>query len=357
MVIGLLSFATGFVMFGSSGVVFSGDSVPDPSEEIFTDNSVSPKLHSIDIAGGYSDSDGGGISLENDGQVKIAATALGGSIYSENLLWAFNHVSDKAGLDIAAPYLPVAGLNSSDISGEYGRVGIEGKVTAIDASTDSAATAMGYVGFLKSSVASENNFSAHTIPIADGTPYAFYAGAGPTHLDNTVIDGRIANPSGDIVFNDDVYIPEDLTLEETSSSAQDGILTVNTLKYQLGSESNLGDRFGVLWAYRNSAGGPNALQGTQNTPNSDAMVAEGASFSVSVRCPADSYIVTCGGEVRGANAHAPYRGSYHSPNVNLEQGECKAWGRKPGPGSGNVGLYVYAYCYAPHETIPTWDID
>lgn len=329
----LLAFTTGFTLFALSANVFSAT--------VDTDT-ISTKLHSVDIAGGYTDpNDDTGMSIENNGRVLVDASELTGSTLSNFMQFAWSQTANKMGLNTTGIHHPVAGRNITELDGNlFGRVGVEGILSAIDSTTGNPATMMAYVGYLKSTNVNENNAQTHTSPITDGEVYGFYTGEGATHLGNTTIEGVLSSPDNNVLdFVGDVQINGDLTVQDVASSATDTTLFFQNAP-EFRTNTYLDARFGAM---HNSTYSGSVTLGPDNT------------FTSSVACPNDTYVIDCSGRVVGAPNHAPYRGSYHWYKSNMEGGGCQARARKPS--TSNVILHVYAYCYAPHDTIPNWDTD
>ena len=319
-------------------VGFSGDNFPAPEEQIFIDNNVAPSLHSVDFAGGFDDTDEDGVTIGTHGNFHAKNNDMGGGANSNTMHFLIDYASNKAGLFSSAIHLPIAGRNISDFEAEsFGRIGVEGFLNAKNSNTGANEVVHSYLGFLKSPIDPPNTINNHTNPIDSGELYAFYTPNGDTHLGNTLIDGVISNPEQGLAFTDDVRIAGELIISnDPEDPANKTLKVLDELEYS--DPLILDARFGTThnYAYAN-----------------DSTLGPDKTFSVSVACPADSYVIGCSGFTEGTTTTAPYRGSYHWYKSNMNGGGCQARARKPS--TNNVQLHVYAYCYAPHENIPSFE--
>ncbi len=317
-----VSVVTGFlvVFLAQLGMAVN---VPTPDTAPLEEGSeVTPTVHSMNIAGGL---DGSGVEIDNDGKMTIETTNLPGSYISPN--YGMNIDSNKGGLHMTAPWNPIAAINAVKSSktgpNEYGRVGIEGRVTGNE--TGAPEVTKGFLGHLRNStMLSESN---EYQPLGDSipsllVPYAFYT-TGDTYLGDTVnIVGDITNSPGN-----PVSVIGDAAVEGNLGVGR--YLDADYLNFS--DADNLDARFGITTEI--------------SVGVSSTSVSEGTKFAASATCPDDEYLVGCTGYISGANNYAPYRGARLAGSA--KGGECIAYARDPSDFI-KFDLFAYAYCFNPH---------
>lgn len=316
-IITYLSFTGGFLLFFLAQLVFAV-ALPAP----LTDNTVSPSVHSLNIAGGATDTDNNGVSIDNDGKIDIHTGTLTGS-YS-NPQYGLYSTSTKGGLHVSAPYNPIAGINSVNTTpnpDEYGRIGVEGRVIGNEYGGPSLTK--GFLGYIQhASIAGmyqEYQPLPANVPNAL-IPYAFYT-TGNTYLGDTVtIDGDIKNGASGVTIAADVSVNGNMKI--------DGNLETDVLNFS--NVSNLDDRF--------ITENPDLV----SLGNISTFYADTEILTASGTCPPNAYLVGCSGHIINANAYAPYRGAV--PSSNLKGGSCTAYASVP-PGAPDFTLFATPYCF------------
>ena len=335
-----LSFVAGF------GLIFLGQlvlAVNGPSTPPLEGSIVAPVVHSIDIAGGAADTDGDGVSINNDGKVEIEANDLGGTHLIPR--YGLTVLSNKGALRSTAPYNPIAGINSMKVNkggpDEYGRVGVEGWVAGNQLGNPNITK--GFVGHVKSLV----NLGASDLEPLDDLipdaliPYSFYT-TGDTRIGTPmVVDGSIKNNSGDVIIAGDTEVRGNI---EVQNNVETDVLNFSNV-------NNLDDRF---FETQEEASSPSVFLAEESFNYNNGEI-----FSRDATCPSDSYLVGCSGTIfkrgDGSDYLAPYRGA-RMTSSNAKGGVCTAYARKPSlaippgrPGSYyDFALMSYAYCFRPH---------
>ena len=328
-----LSFVAGFGLVFFAQLVLAVVVGPDTGP--LQGSTVTPVVHSIDIAEGSSDPDGSGVSINNDGQITITATNLGGS-YSVPQ-YGMSDLSNKGGLKISSPYNPIAAKNSVNTTpepDEYGRVGVEGRVVGRE--DGYPAITKGFVGHVKHLLAPNNDYKPLTENFP-GTlvPYSFFT-TGNTYLGDTVtIDGNIRKSFSNVDVFGDAMVVGNLEIDET--------LQTDVLNFS--NPTNLSDRFFKV-------------QTPYPVPTYDSNYADEEIFTESANCPSDAYVVGCSGFINNVGSWsykiAPYRGA-RMTSSSSKGGTCTSYARKPvspPPGPDHekytFSMTTYAYCFRPH---------
>ncbi|MDP4008543.1 MAG: hypothetical protein Q8P68_05125 [Candidatus Peregrinibacteria bacterium] len=317
-IITYLSFVCGFFLIFLAQFVFAV-ALPPP----LSGDAISPTVHSLDIAGGATDSDNNGVSIDNDGKMDIHTGTLTDSYNDPQ--YGLNIGSSKGGLHVSAPYNPVAGINDVNIipknPDQYGRVGVEGRVI-IGNQTGAPSIMKGFVGYIQHAatpgVFQEYEPLPANVPM---TPYAFYT-TGNTYLGDTVtIDGDIKNGTSAVTIAADATVSGNMNVN--------GNLETDVLNFS--NIDNLDNRLLI--------GDPDAIV-LDNASSSS--YADFDIFNATRSCAPNAYLVGCSGYVTGANSYAPYRGAV--PSSNLKGGSCTSYASVP-PGASDFTLYSVPYCF------------
>lgn len=329
-----LAFTGGFLMVFIGNMVMAVDTPQTGPLYEFT----SPAVHSMDIAGGYNDSDNSGVSINNDGRLQIKTRTLTGS-YIETAnspydpQYGFNIASTKGGLHSTALYNPVAGRNDMRVMGkgdpnEYGRVGVEGRV--VGNATGLPTVTKGFVGYLQNMAIGGAYTEYQPLPatVPDVlVPFAFYT-TGNTYLgDNVTVNGALKNGGTGVTIAGDTTINGNLDI---SNNLETDVLNFSNV-------TNLDARFLI--------GDPDA--GALIPAMSDyGDLSSGDIFDATRSCAPDAYLVGCTGYVVGANSYAPYRGA-EMTSTSAKGGDCTAYAKSQGSAA-PFKLWPVPYCFDPN---------
>ena len=325
-VVTYLSFVGGFLMIFVAQLASAINEPEDPPLTVGGDL-MPPVVHSMDIAGGFTDADLNGVSINNDGKLEVKTRTLTGSYTSPN--YGLNITSAKGGLYVTSPYNPAAGRNDvrlvKNAPSEYGRVGVEGRVVGNAAGIPDITK--GFLGYVQHGSIAAMYTEYEPLPAIVPSaliPYAFYT-VGATYLgDMVTINGAIKNVGSGVTVAGDSFVAGNVDV--------DGDLETDVLNFS--GVTNLDARFVIgdldaTWA-----------------PSVSTSSSNGAIFNSSRSCAPDAYLVGCTGYVTGANSYAPYRGAKMTSTSN-KGGRCTAYAKSLG-NSPSFNLYAVPYCFNPH---------
>jgi|GEM_PF-5384980 len=293
----------------------------------------------------------GTLNIENNGKFIVNNSIPGDFNVDESdnltpLPYGFDIISENAGIHSRGFYSGLRGRATQN-AWLYGRIGVEGRVTAANPTSGLISTARGFAGYLEyepllmAPTNTENNIDIDTLPssvsnllqshyvrISQGNPWGFYTVNAAKFNDDVEITGVLSADPGPLSFSDYTGPRSDPVLEVGPSTAD--LIAETITAEDFVATDDLSSQFFVR---------------TASDPFNDH--SNGSVFGESIYCPqtpTPSIRLGCGGGVV-YDTHAPNHTTYLGVKQVSTRG-CRAYARKPN-GSIPGSLKAYAYCYRP----------